>query len=67
MSSLSRSEPSDVPPTTASPEVGVSSAARQCIRVDLPEPEGPMTAVYSPVNRSTVTPSSARTSVSSVP
>ena len=27
------------------PEVSVSSPARQCMRVDLPEPDGPMMAV----------------------
>ena len=65
--SLSLSLPSEVPSTTASPEVGVSSAARQCMRVDLPEPEGPMMAVNSPCIRSTVTPSRARTSASPLP
>ena len=67
VSALSFSLPSAVPSTTASPEVGVSSAARQCISVDLPDPEGPMMAVNSPFIRSTVTPSRARTSASSVP
>ena len=67
VSALSLSLPSAVPSTTASPEVGVSSAARQCISVDLPDPEGPMMAVNSPFIRSTVTPSRARTSASSVP
>ena len=30
------------------PDVTVSRPARQCIRVDLPEPDGPMIAVNSP-------------------
>ncbi len=30
------------------PDVTVSRPARQCIRVDLPEPDGPMMAVNSP-------------------
>ena len=33
----------------------------QCIRVDLPEPDGPMTAVNSPAAKSIDTPSSAAT------
>jgi hypothetical protein len=37
-----------VSPSQTSPEVGVSKPARQCIRVDLPEPDGPMTAVKPP-------------------
>ena len=31
------------------PEVSVSRPARQCISVDLPEPDGPMIAVKRPV------------------
>ncbi len=31
----------------------------QCMRVDLPDPEGPITAVNSAVTKSTVTPSRA--------
>ncbi len=30
------------------PDVGLSSPARMCISVDLPEPDGPMTAVSRP-------------------
>ena len=44
------------PSMTTSPEVGVSSAAMQCIRVDLPEPDGPMIAVSRPRSKSTLTP-----------
>ena len=40
----------------------VETNARQCIKVDLPEPEGPITAVNSPAYRSRLTPSRARTS-----
>ncbi len=39
----------------------------QCIKVDLPEPEGPMMAVKWPAMKSTSTLSSATTSVSPVP
>lgn len=49
------------------PEVRVSSPAAQCMRVDLPEPEGPMMAVKRPVPKPSVTPSSARTSASPLP
>ena len=33
----------------------------QCIRVDLPDPDGPITAVNSPAAKSIETPSSAAT------
>jgi hypothetical protein len=49
------------------PEVRVSSPARQCSSVDLPEPDGPMMAVNLPVSNDTVTPSSALTCASPVP
>ncbi len=49
------------------PEVTVSSPARQCISVDLPEPDGPMMAVNCPRAMSTSTLSSATTRVSPVP
>ena len=39
----------------------------QCISVDLPEPDGPMTAVNRPVGISTVTSSRAITAVSPEP
>ena len=41
--------------------------AEQCMRVDFPDPEGPMIAVNLPFSNSTVTSSRARTSVSSEP
>ena len=49
------------------PAVSVSSPATQCMRVDLPEPDGPMMAVKRPVGKSTVTSSRATTAVSPVP
>ena len=56
-----------VPPSSACPLVAVSRPARQCIRVDLPEPDGPMIAVNWARPKPTVTPSSARTAVSPWP
>ena len=49
------------------PDVTVSSPAMQCIRVDLPDPDGPMMAVNSPVSNDTSTPSRARTSAALLP
>ena len=49
------------------PSDSVSSPARQCISVDLPEPDGPMIAVNRLRSNETVTPSSARISVSPSP
>src|SRR6185312_9620427 len=46
------------------PEVGRSRQPRMCIRVDLPEPEGPVTARNSPSWTSSDTPRNARTSTS---
>ena len=43
--SRSESEARSVSPTSTCPQVSVSRPARQCIRVDLPEPDGPMIAV----------------------
>ena len=43
------------------PEVGVSRPAMQCMRVDLPDPDGPITAVNRPPSNSTLTPASAVT------
>ena len=48
-------------PMNTSPRVGRSRPAMQCIRVDLPEPEGPMTAVKLPLPIATVTSSTATT------
>ena len=49
------------------PVVSVSRPARQCISVDLPEPDGPMIAVNWPGGSSSVTSSSAVTAVSPAP
>ena len=61
--------PSSATPSMATlPEVGVSSPAMMCMSVDLPEPEGPMTATKSPVVRATTdTPRSASTAASPLP
>ncbi|MNW61578.1 hypothetical protein D3C74_396480 [compost metagenome] len=53
--------------TTTVPAVGESSPAMQCMRVDLPEPEGPMIAVKRPRPKSTSTPASAWTAVGPLP
>ncbi len=55
------------PAITTSPAVGLSSPARMCISVDLPEPDGPITAVSSPAGTSSETPLSASTAVSPEP
>ena len=49
------------------PDVGLSSPARMCMSVDLPEPDGPITAVSWPVGTSSETPRSASTAVSPSP
>ena len=56
-----------VSPMWTRPLVATSSPARQCIRVDLPDPDGPMMAVNSPDRNDNVTPRSAWTSVSPDP
>jgi hypothetical protein len=56
-----------VPPTTSRPLLTVSSPARQCSRVDLPEPDGPMTAVSWPAAKPTDTWSRAVTVVAPRP
>ena len=55
------------PSSVTVPEVGVSSPARMCMSVDLPEPDGPMIAVKRWRSKATLTPSSATTSVSPEP
>ncbi len=50
-----------MPATSTVPEVTVSSPAMQCSSVDLPEPEGPMTATKEPRGTPTVTSSRAVT------
>ena len=59
--------PSSTSPTKAFPAVSVSSPARQCSSVDLPDPDGPMIAVNRPAGNSTVTSSRAVTAVSPAP
>ena len=54
-------------PMNTAPEVMSSNPARQCMRVDLPDPDGPMIAVNPPAANATVTSSRARTSVSPDP
>ncbi len=56
-----------LPPSSTCPEVAVSRPARQCMSVDLPDPDGPMMAVNRPRSKPTVTPSRARTAVSPEP
>jgi hypothetical protein len=57
--------PTSAPSTTTLPPVGWSSPPARFSSVDLPEPLGPMTATSSPACTVRVTPSSARTAVSS--
>jgi hypothetical protein len=63
----SSSSPISWSPTKVRPEVGLSSPAMQCMRVDLPDPDGPITAVNRPRSNVTFTPSRARTTASPVP
>ena len=51
----------------ALPDVTLSSPARQCISVDLPDPDGPMIALNWPRSKSTLTSLSAVTVVSPSP
>ena len=67
VSALSFSVDTSMPSTTTWPEVGVSSAAMQCMSVDLPEPDGPMIAVNSPRAKSMSTPARACTAASPPP
>ena len=64
---LSSSMPMSWSPTKACPDVGVSSPAMQCMSVDLPEPDGPITAVNCPCWNSTLTPARAWTAASALP
>ena len=49
------------------PSVGRSSPASRCMSVDLPEPDGPMTAVNWPAGTSMLTPRRASTAASPLP
>lgn len=64
VSSFSSARVMSRPATTTWPEVSCSRPAAQCSRVDLPEPDGPITAVQEPAGKDTETLSSARTAVS---
>jgi len=55
------SEPISVSPIQIRPLVTWSRLAMQCIRVDLPEPDGPITAVKEPAGMSRSTPPRAVT------
>src|SRR3954470_14755233 len=63
----SSSVPTSWPPTNACPDVGRSSPAMQCISVDFPEPDGPITAVNRPRSKVTSMPARACTTASPVP
>src|SRR3954453_20936863 len=56
VSAVSSRPTTSTPATVTSPEVGLSSPARMCISVDLPEPDGPITAVSRPRAMSSETP-----------
>src|SRR5699024_351571 len=53
--------------TATWPESTVSRPARQCISVDLPDPDGPIMTVKSPGRNATETSLSAATFVSAAP
>ncbi len=63
----SSSSPISWSPMYVCPDVGLSRPAMQCMSVDLPEPDGPITAVNRPRSNWTVIPSRARTTASWVP
>ncbi len=67
VSSRSFSPVISVSPSHTCPAETVSSPARQCISVDFPDPDGPMTAVKRPRAISTSTESRASTVVSPEP
>ena len=67
VSSVSWSCVMSAPAIVTAPVVGRSSPARMCISVDLPEPDGPITAVSLPCATSSETPRSASTAVSPSP
>ena len=61
VSRVSSSPVRSVAPSRTLPEVGWSSPARQCMRVDLPDPDGPMIAVNARAVISMSTPRKAWT------
>src|SRR5256886_17627659 len=60
-SSSSPSSPTSLPASQYFPELGESRQPIKFISVDLPDPDGPMMATYSPCRTSTSTPRSACT------
>ena len=58
---------SSVPPIQICPLVTASSPAMQCISVDLPDPDGPITAINEPAGMSKLTASSAVTAAGPCP
>jgi hypothetical protein len=67
VSSRSESRVMSTSPMNTCPSVGVSSPARQCSRVDFPDPDAPMIAVNPPEAKSRVMPRSASTLASPTP
>ncbi len=67
VSFLSLSSAISVPSIDTVPDVGRSSPARMCMSVDLPDPDGPMTAANWPAGTSSETPFSASTAASPSP
>src|SRR5690606_31733303 len=65
--SRSPSDQTSAPSISTRPDVGRSSAAMQCNRVDFPEPDGPMMTVNRPAGIVTDTRSSATTRVAASP
>ena len=67
VSFLSLSSAISVPSIDTVPVVGRSSPARMCMSVDLPDPDGPMTAANWPAGTSSETPFRASTAASPSP
>ena len=63
VSAVSSRPVTSTPATDTLPDVGLSRPARMCMSVDLPEPDGPMTAVRRPWEISTETSRKAWTAV----
>src|SRR4051794_34726048 len=64
---LSSSFVMSTPSTSTEPPVGRSRPARMCMRVDFPDPDGPMIAAKRPCGKSTETPRRASTAASPSP
>ena len=67
VSPASSSVPTSWSPTNACPDVGRSRPAMQCMSVDLPEPDGPITAVNRARSMVTLMPSRACTAAWPLP